>query len=73
MTHIERARLKPGRIIRRDDKVFSYHGFAYKAHILREFHKHAIVTFPNGHKESYPVYEYLSNQEILNAMVEGTT
>ena len=71
MTHIERARLKPGRLIEWQGRHFVYHGFAHKAHTLKELNISQMVEYPNGTIIDVPVYEYLSKEEILNATVEG--
>jgi len=90
MTHIERARLKPGRLIEWQGRHFSYCGYAYKAHGLKEIGVSAVeevlplcYTYPSEVTAKWslpepqlrpaPIYEHLSNNEILNAMVEGQT
>jgi hypothetical protein len=73
MTHIERARLKPGRLIEWQGRHFVYQGYGYKAHILKEGGVSRSVTYQNGTVIQVPVYEYLSKNEILDATVGGQT
>ena len=71
MTHIERARLKPGRLIEWQGRRFSYKGYSYQAHHLKELNVSALAEYPNGMAFAVPIYEHLSKNEILDATVEG--
>jgi hypothetical protein len=69
MNAIERARLTHGKRIKWQGRNFTYCGYAYRAHGLKEEGISILCIWPNGHTEPAPLYEYLSNKEILDAEV----
>lgn len=72
MTPIERARLKPGRLVQWRGRHFAYHGYSHRAHHLKENNVSVMRTaYLTGAVSSVPVYEHLSDMEILGATVEG--
>ncbi len=73
MTHIERARLKPGKHLEWQGRHFAYKAFSHKAHHLKELNVSALSERLNETVFSVPVYEHLSQEEILNATIEGLT
>jgi hypothetical protein len=69
MNAVERARLKEGQRIKWKGRTFTYSGYAYRAHSLKEEGVSAICIYPNGFAAHAPIYEYLSKKEILEAEV----
>jgi hypothetical protein len=69
MNVVERARLKEGQRIKWKGRNFVYYHYAHKVHILKDECTSEMYVWQNGHTEVAPVYEYLSNAEILGAEV----
>jgi hypothetical protein len=70
MTAVDRARLKPGKRIRWKGRTFSYCGFSYRAlHLKEENVSQLCVSYLTGFCYAAPIYEVLSQGEILEAEV----
>jgi hypothetical protein len=69
MNAVSRARLKAGKRIGWQGRTFTYCGFKYRAHILKEENVSQMVEYPTGAVHARPIYEYLSNEEIMDAEV----
>jgi len=86
MNAVEKARLRRGNRIKWRGRFFSYVGYGYRAHTLKEHGVSVMVenlplcyTYPSEITskwpvpeptiEAGPVYEHLSNAEIMNAEV----
>ena len=69
MNAVEKARLNRGKRIKWRGRFFSYCGFSYKAHHLKEENVSKMTEYMTGVIYAVPIWEHLSNPEILEAEV----
>ncbi len=73
MTVVERARLKPGQRLCYKGLNYTWHGYRYRAHGLKQEGVSELVTHFSGVETAECVWLMLSNEEILDAerIMEG--
>jgi len=69
MNAIERARLKKGKRLLYNNRLYVYQGYRYRAHGIVLEGGTKKVSYPTGFVDSVHIWEELSNEEILNAEI----